>query len=372
MSIEKIFEVWLEEYLQHADILNFAIKDLADRMHDGPETIGRHIKNLPLQFRTQLLERVYLNRFVSPVQTLCYHLLKDFSRPLKADEMIIKATNWFPRDKNFCMELMSAAFTICPEKSPALWASVNNGISFSLFCTLFDRIAEIAQYIPGLPIAWGIEPSFAQQYLNNAPESRGKTIFRESIIFPNETIRNNSGQKVWQVYAEKDKQVKKTLRYIKSVISSRIKADGEIIDNYLQVLSSTFSDEKEKKDKDPQMSQVARSAAERWLFDFLNIHPRTKKLFKLNQKLPIPFGSRKNMEVDLMSATHRIVIEIDGYYHFTDKKTWLKDRRKDYLLQRNRFFILRFHASDVVTELEAIIDTIIDVIDCHKFVKNEI
>lgn len=60
----------------------------------------------------------------------------------------------------------------------------------------------------------------------------------------------------------------------------------------------------------------ARSASESFLFRRLETLPALVGKFRLNTKLPISFDGFSEMEIDLLSAEHRIVIEIDGSQHF--------------------------------------------------------
>jgi len=65
------------------------------------------------------------------------------------------------------------------------------------------------------------------------------------------------------------------------------------------------------------------------------------------------------MEVDLLDATTRLVIEIDGDQHLGDEAAWRRDRRKDAALQANGHFILRFLASDLRQHLDIVLDTVL-------------
>ena len=63
--------------------------------------------------------------------------------------------------------------------------------------------------------------------------------------------------------------------------------------------------------------------------------------------LPIPFDGFGTLEVDLLCADARVVIEVDGGQHLADPVAYRRDRRKDHLLQENGYFVLRFLAEDV-------------------------
>lgn len=101
----------------------------------------------------------------------------------------------------------------------------------------------------------------------------------------------------------------------------------------------------------------ARSASEAFLFRRLETLSALAGKFRLNTKLPIPFDGLSEMEIDLLSAEHRIAIEIDGPQHLTPEH-YRRDRRKDVLLQTNGYVILRFLAEDLGKHLDAVLDMI--------------
>src|SRR6266540_2002711 len=86
--------------------------------------------------------------------------------------------------------------------------------------------------------------------------------------------------------------------------------------------------------------------------------PATTRRFRLNAELPIPFDNWGRMEVDLLCADERIVIELDGAQHLESTDAYRRDRRKDQLLQQNGYFVLRFLAEDVGKDLDMVLDTI--------------
>jgi very-short-patch-repair endonuclease len=62
------------------------------------------------------------------------------------------------------------------------------------------------------------------------------------------------------------------------------------------------------------------------------------------------------MEVDLLCAESRLVVEIDGPQHLADPIAYRRDRRKDQLLQENGYLVLRVLAEDVARELDTVLD----------------
>jgi len=104
-------------------------------------------------------------------------------------------------------------------------------------------------------------------------------------------------------------------------------------------------------------SDRARSAAESFLFEVLELRDATRGVFALNHSLEFTFGSRP-CEADLCAADERVVIEVDGYYHFLAPDAWRRDRRKDLALQLNGYTVLRCLAEDVVEHLETLLEQI--------------
>lgn len=110
----------------------------------------------------------------------------------------------------------------------------------------------------------------------------------------------------------------------------------------------------------------ARSAAERFLYAFLESLPETAGRFELNAALDFEFGPRP-AEVDLLCRAPRIAIELDGYFHFLAPDGYRRDRLKDWELQRRGFVVLRFLAEDVIPQLEMIRDRILAALNVTSF-----
>ncbi len=103
----------------------------------------------------------------------------------------------------------------------------------------------------------------------------------------------------------------------------------------------------------------ARSASEAFLFRRMESLPNTRGRFQLNIHLPIPFDNAGTMEVDFLCAEKHLVIELDGPQHLGDPEAYRRDRRKDALLQRNGYFVLRFLAEDAGRNLDRVLDAIL-------------
>ena len=103
----------------------------------------------------------------------------------------------------------------------------------------------------------------------------------------------------------------------------------------------------------------ARSASEAFLYRRLETLPETRGRFQLNADLPIPFDGFGRMEIDLLCADSRVVVEIDGGQHLADPVAYRRDRRKDQLLQENGYLVLRYLAEDLAKELDSVLDGIL-------------
>lgn len=117
---------------------------------------------------------------------------------------------------------------------------------------------------------------------------------------------------------------------------------------------------------DAEGESRARSATEAFLFRRLETLPQTAKRFRLNVELAIPFDGFGRMEVDLLCADARLVIELDGSQHLANPEAYRCDRRKDIMLQQNGYTVLRFLTEDVGRHLDDILDSILRAL-AHKF-----
>jgi very-short-patch-repair endonuclease len=103
----------------------------------------------------------------------------------------------------------------------------------------------------------------------------------------------------------------------------------------------------------------ARSASEAFLYRRLETLPETRGRFRMNADLPIAFDGWGRMEIDLLCADSRLVVEVDGAQHLADPVASRRDRRKDQLLQENGYLVLRYLAEDMAKELDSVLDGIL-------------
>ncbi len=117
--------------------------------------------------------------------------------------------------------------------------------------------------------------------------------------------------------------------------------------------------------RDPLREGAARSAAEAFLAAVLARRPRTAGRFVLNGEPGFAFGPGP-CHVDLLARASRIALEIDGPHHFLDDEAFRRDRRKDLLLQRHGYAVLRVLAADVVERLEEVLQMVDQTLDWRE------
>jgi very-short-patch-repair endonuclease len=212
------------------------------------------------------------------------------------------------------------------------------------FLAVGSVAARWATRLPTVPLAIAVRAGVWEEFLTAAPESRAKALLREGEL---------------RVRAIDAATIERTLSEAGAVGSSVAAlapggADAALVDAAAGIVRATVSPPTTEAE-----DERARSAAERFLYTFLESLPETAGRFELNASLDFHFG-RRWAEVDLLCRSPRIAIELDGYFHFLGPDGYRRDRMKDWELQRRGYLVLRFLAEDVIPHLETIRDRILD------------
>jgi hypothetical protein len=212
------------------------------------------------------------------------------------------------------------------------------------FLSVVPAAVKWAIRVPALSIAVAVPAGVWEQYVNAAPESRAKALLKEGeCAVP--VIDPTTAEQVL---------VEAGIAQTAAATVAAHGADVDLLESAVAAVRATAAPP-----TTPEEDDRARSAAERFLFTFLESLPETTGRFELNAVLDFAFGPRA-AEVDLLCRSPRIAVELDGYYHFLAADCYRRDRAKDWELQRRGFIVLRFLAEDVIPQLENIRDRILD------------
>jgi very-short-patch-repair endonuclease len=206
-------------------------------------------------------------------------------------------------------------------------------------------LAQMVEAVPQIPVALALTAAQGQGLLNELPESRTKAMLRSGLIDIPVPAPDNIRQ--WLNACDLDDEQLQPLLHLAETHGITPK----VLDTALTLLNQVQQPET------AEAADVYRSQAEWFLAEYLEAKPTTKGRFQVNARVDIDFGGRP-MEVDFLDAEAKIVIELDGHYHFQSLDNYRRDRRKDRLLQQQGFLILRFLSEDVVRDLEGILDAV--------------
>jgi Protein of unknown function (DUF559) len=197
---------------------------------------------------------------------------------------------------------------------------------------------------PALPIALAVPARVWDQYVTTADESRTKALLLEAEL----ALPVIDAATVERALSE--------VAVVESAVAAiaACGAHAALVESAVAALRASAAPPANQAEDDR-----AKSAAERFLFTFLESLPETAGRFELNASLDFGFGPRP-AEVDLLCRSPRIAIELDGYFHFLASERYRRDRAKDWELQRRGFVVLRFLAEDVIPQLEVIRDRVLD------------
>ncbi|WP_165230467.1 endonuclease domain-containing protein [Aquisphaera insulae] len=328
---EGIVRGWLVRLLAAVDLEDAATHWLAGRLGRDPDELRQSLKDRSRFERGLFLDSALPMADLEPAEAICGWILRHLADdgrfvPRTADELVDEVGPMVPRPGSHgrWAELLAATARLCGvERLPLLVfaaeskASPDDAPPAPIAPDRLEAVARILANLvsahPPLPAAVVVGPAAWQDYLDRVPESRFKAILRQSVI-PAEASR-------------------------------RIPHTAE--EHARQAVADSLADP-----SDVEKADRARSAAERFLFERLEARPETAGLFRLNETLEIRFHSSRPIEVDLLARSLRLAVEIDGYYHFTSRDHYRRDRRKDALLQAHGHMVLRVLAEDVISHLE--------------------
>lgn len=244
----------------------------------------------------------------------------------------------------------SAGLSVCilhppqePESQPGqsvLFVGADGGVaSLAQMVARLCRVLDSPAWnLAACPLALVVTPAVAAAFMRDEPFSRTRTLFAEGMVVLPPAARGAADHAPLTVplLAGVPWRAETAASFAAAADAVRLAASAPA---------------------ESAQNDRARSAAERFLYELLSDLPDTVGLFELNVRLDFCFGPMR-AEVDLLAAGLRLAVEIDGFHHFREPEGYRRDRRKDALLQRQGFLVLRFLAADVVERLEEILEEI--------------
>ncbi len=333
---------WLTALCSEQDLPQIALMYLACQMGQEVGVFRCEWYRKTQSEREQFWQAVYKQSVTPALRTLCD--LAANKDTLSPRDIAIRLIEPYTDLLAVLRDLDAILRPLCPAECwPALLLQPDVPVDVSWLVNTASALTPWAFQVPQIAVVVCVPPSAWQSYLMHTPESRSKALLREGAVecphpAPQEILQrltaagwSDAPSPLAQVLAEHG-------------------ADERVLDSAVQLAQATRTD---------TTSELARSAAERFLYEFLQLLPETAGRWELNATLNFSFGNRP-MEVDMLERSCRLVIEIDGYYHFRDRDAYRRDRSKDYLLQKHGYVVLRFLAEDVLCQLEQVRDRILD------------
>ncbi|MEZ4683158.1 MAG: DUF559 domain-containing protein [Caldilineaceae bacterium] len=238
-------------------------------------------------------------------------------------------------------QFATVAELLPPSSVPGLFVLLPEATAYAELRAALTSLTALVEAVPTLPVALALTGAQGQLLWEALPESKVKAMMRSGLIaIP---APEPDALRTWlhSCGVNDEDRLQPLLD-----LAERHGMTPDLMAAALPLLDSTAQ---------PAAAPGApfRSHAEWLLFQYLEANPKTVGRFQVNVQLGIDFGTHK-MEVDFLDAAAKLVIELDGHYHFTELDNYRRDRRKDRLLQQHGYLVLRFLADDVVSELETI------------------
>jgi hypothetical protein len=324
---------WVNRLAAGRDLIDSAVAWLARRLDQPAGLVGRRLRAMTAYEVAMLFDSAVDGVSETGIELVAFRLIelaaqgRRESNPGLAPEL---NTLLDGRGRPW-IRLFRALGELVPQECLPVLAVAPTRQDASHLEGLARLMADLSEARPPATLVLIVEPDRFDAYLDEAPESRAKALLRGSVIAPPDAKDE-----------EPEDRIEKR--------STELTNSAAVILDENRNLQSAI--------RNPQSQDEARSAAERFVFDLLDSLPETAGLFELNAALDFPFGAGRPIEVDLLARSLKLVIEIDGYYHFQDSEAYRRDRRKDLELQKRGFLVLRILADDVIERVEELLETL--------------
>lgn len=240
-----------------------------------------------------------------------------------------------------------------PDAQPALLLVRPGGAADTWGYDAGRALERFAAAAPTVPVAVALAADDYAAVGARYPNSRAAALVREGFV----ELRGVSGNEL-----EERLRTAGVDPLPPAATIRRLTADGladDVAEAFVTSARAVQSPTPEERESD------FRSVHEEFLFGALESMPPTAGLFRPNAPPDFRHGPRA-AESDLLAAALKLVVEVDGGYYHLNVEQYRRDRRKDWLYQQNGYFVLRFLAEDVVSDLERILDTILEAVALRR------
>ncbi len=344
---------WVGCLLNLPHLLPLCIAFVARLKGDDLEQVASALANKTELELGLFLEQVTAGKLDELERQVCKTILRHGVAP-RTSEQLVREVLDLTGDLETSVKVFNRLMP--PEMLPAMLLRPQSG-RMEVAAADVQALCRFAEVVPRLPVAVTLSEPQVAALATSEIATRWEVLLREGLVaVVSPASPRGTGSSVSEDTAWRENRLSRALEFI-------AREGGELSSAelaQLQILGEQAVAEPAKGESAREENE-ARSAAESFLFEVLERLPKTRGKFRLNQRLAMTFGNQR-AEVDLLAVEAGVVIEIDGYHHFADVDAYRRDRRKDVLLQKHDFFVLRFLAADVVTRLEDILDAILSVI----------
>jgi very-short-patch-repair endonuclease len=325
---------WRDRLIVEGCLRSHALDRVSARLHISHPRAESLLRELPQEKRWNLLMKAFPSTSDSSIDALFRSILLDVPETWTSFSMQIELV------PELVAWLGAAAPTLFVVSDPENEA--------------MDRAAwvgALAEAVPALPICLAVAPDAFSKFRSLAPENHAKALLTECAIVSLDATSPDSAEQPRRRESGFQTDVEPVLRS-----AAELGADEETLEEVVKIerelaLAAQGGGHRQR--------ETARSEAERLFLRMLELCPQTAGLFRLNGKVEIEGWATPQMEIDLLCDSLRIAVELDGFYHFVDKQRYKLDRKKDFLLQRSGFLVIRLHADDILSNLRENLDTLI-------------
>ena len=342
-----LFETWLSIVVQHYDLQSLVLERIGQLSNRPAEQLAAWLTYASEYQTGQFWQQLYTQCEQGPwLKVLLNHARLPPGRLREA--LDVESIELEEDNLSVFAQIFKLVYTLLPENTaPTILVRLpHDRHETPSNQTPLIALTQLVETVPKIPIGLLLLSGQADELLDTLPESRMKATVRGGMVEIPAPGKNELQQ--WL-----SSRGLKREEHLQSIVQS-----GQKYGATEAMLNAALSLTKPaEKSKLAAAGEEYRSQAEWLLFQYLEARPATAGQFQVNAQLDIRFGSR-SMEVDFLADGAKIVVELDGYYHFQSTDSYRRDRRKDIALQQAGFWVLRFLSEDVVAHLEDILATI--------------